>query len=93
MNRITEHCRTAYFTLRKFHTVKIWYLFLTAREKLVHIRHVIHTNISLFCEICTRRKFYVAYMRILRIDNIPPPPLICPILQSIQNLHRHGMIL
>ena len=30
-----KHCRTANCTLRKFHTVKKLYLFLTAREKLV----------------------------------------------------------
>ena len=34
------------FTLRKFHVVKNWYQFLTAREGLVAIRLGFHTNIS-----------------------------------------------
>ena len=43
MSSVEQH-----FTLRKFHAVKNWYQFLTAREILVPIRHVFHTNISHF---------------------------------------------
>ena len=60
-----------HFTLRKFHTVKNWYQFLTAREKLVPIRHVFHINISHFVKNARVVKLYVAYMRILHIDKIP----------------------
>ena len=35
------------FTLHKFHTVKDWYQFPTAREKLIPIRQVFQT-----CEKC-----------------------------------------
>ena len=38
--------RIVNFTLRKFHAVKDWYQFLTAREELVPIRHGFHTNMS-----------------------------------------------
>ena len=67
----TRPCRTANFTIRKFHTVENWYQFLTAREKLVPIRHVLHTNISYFVKNAHVVKLYVAYMRILPIDKIP----------------------
>ena len=53
-------CRTANFTLRKFHTVKNWYKFLTAREKLVPIRPVFRTNISHFV-VCGRVPWLYQY--------------------------------
>ena len=49
-------CQTANFTLRTFHTVKNWYQFPTAREKLVPVRHIFHSNCSHFVEKCARRK-------------------------------------
>ena len=52
-----------HFTLREFHTVDIWYQFVTVREKLVPILHVFHTS-----ENAHVVKLYVAYMRILHID-------------------------
>ena len=67
-----ELCRTANFTLRKFHTVKNWYEFLTAREILEPIRHVLHTNISHFVKKTHVVKLYVAYVRIFHIDKILP---------------------
>ena len=45
-NTARKHCWTINYTLRKFHAVKKWYEFLTAREELVAIRHGFHTNIS-----------------------------------------------
>ena len=54
-----EHCRTENFTLVKFHTVKNWYQFLTAREKMVPIRHVFHTNVLYFVKNAHIVKFYV----------------------------------
>ena len=48
------------------------YQFLTAREKLLPIGHVFHTNISHFVKNAYEVKFYVAHMRILHIDKIPP---------------------
>ena len=60
------------FTLSKFHAVKNWYHFLTSREKLVPIRHVIHTNISHFAKNACVVKLYVAYIRILHTAKIPP---------------------
>ena len=45
---IIKPCQTSNYTLRKFHTMKNWYQFLTAREKLVPIHHVFRTNISHF---------------------------------------------
>ena len=60
------------FTLSKFYTVKNWYHFLTSCEKLVPIRHVIHTNISQFVKNACVVKLYVAYMRILHIAKILP---------------------
>ena len=62
------------FTFRKFHTVKNWYQFFTARENSVQIRHIFHTNISHFVKFAHVVKLYVAYMRNLHIDEIPPPP-------------------
>ena len=58
------------------YTVKNWYQFLTTREYLVPIRHVFHTNISHFVKKTHVHvvKLYVACMRILHIDKIPPPP-------------------
>ena len=41
---IWKHCWSAIFTLCKSHTVKNWYPFLAAREKLVPIRHVPISN-------------------------------------------------
>ena len=55
-------------------TVHNLYQFLTACEKLVPIRHVFHTNISHFVKNAHVVKLYVAYVRILHIDKIPPPP-------------------
>ena len=49
-----------------------WFRFLTAREKLVPIRHVFQTNISHFVKYAHVVKLYVAYMRCLNIDKIPP---------------------
>ena len=57
---------------RKFHTVKNWYQFFTAREKLVPIRHIFHTNISHFVKFAHVLKLYVAYMRNLNIDKKHP---------------------
>ena len=65
-------CRAAKITLCKFHVVKNWYQFLTAREKLVPMRHVFHTNISHFVKNAHVVKLYVAYMRFLHIDKISP---------------------
>ena len=45
--------------------------FFTAREKLVPIRHIFHTNISHFVKFTHVVKLYVAYMRNLHIDTIP----------------------
>ena len=59
---------------RKFHTVKNWYQFFTAREKLVPISHIFHTNISHFVKFAHVVKLCVACMRNLHIDNPPPPP-------------------
>ena len=57
---------------RKFHISQInWYQFLTAREKLVPMCHVFHTNISYFVKNAHVLNLYVAYMRILHIDKIP----------------------
>ena len=58
-----EPCWTANFTFRKFHTVKNWYQFFTAREKLVPIRHIFITNVSHFVKFAHVVKCYVAYMR------------------------------
>ena len=60
------------FTLREFHTVKNWYQFLTTREKMVPIRHVFHTNISLFVKNAQEVELYEAYLRILYIDKKTP---------------------
>ena len=49
--------------------------FFTAREKLVPIRHIFHTNISHVVKFAHVVKLYVAFMRNLHIDKIPPPPL------------------
>ena len=43
------------FTFRKFQTVKNLYQLLTAREKMVPVRHIFRTNISL-CEKYARRQ-------------------------------------
>ena len=40
----------------------------TAREKLVPIRHIFHTNILHFVKFAHVVKLYVAYMRNLHID-------------------------
>ena len=65
-------CWTANFTFRKFHTVNNWYQFFTAREELVPIRHIFHTNISHFVKFAHVVKIYVAYMRNLHIDKKHP---------------------
>ena len=83
-------CQTANFTVRKFHTVKSWYQFLTAREKLVPILHAFQTNISHIEKNVHVVKLYEAYMRVLQIFRIHP---ICCILHSIPILHMHGIIL
>ena len=57
---------------RKFHTVKNWYQFFTAREKMVPIRYMFHTNISHFVNFAHVVKLYVAYMRNFHIDKIQP---------------------
>ena len=62
-------CWTKNHTLRKFHNVNKWYQFLTAREKLVPIRHIFHTMSLNTYEV----KFYIANMRIPHIKNYPPP--------------------
>ena len=48
--------------------MKNWYQFFTAREELVPIRHIFHTDISHYVKFAHVVKFYVAYMRILHID-------------------------
>ena len=55
-----------------FHTVKNWYQFFTAREKLVPILHIFHTNISHFVKFAPVVKLYVAYTRNLHIDKKSP---------------------
>ena len=62
---------------RKFHISQISHSeklvpILTAREELVPIRHIFHTNISHFVKCAHEVKSYVAYMRNLHIDKIPP---------------------
>ena len=56
------------FTFHKFHTVENWYQFFTAREELVPIHHIFHTDISHFVKFAHVVKLYVAYMRNLHID-------------------------
>ena len=68
----SEPCWTANFTFRKFYTVKNWYKFLRAREKLVPVRHIFHTNISHFVKFAHVVKLYVACMRNLHRDKIAP---------------------
>ena len=60
------------FTFRKFHTVENWYQFFTAREELVPIHHIFHTDISHFVKFAHVVKLYVAYMRNLHIDKKTP---------------------
>ena len=60
------------FTFRKFYTVKNRYKFLRAREKLVPVRHIFHTNISHFVKFAHVVKLYVACMRNLHRDKIAP---------------------
>ena len=55
-----------------FHTVKNWYKFFTAREEMVPIRHIFHTNISHFVKFAHVVKLYVANMRNLHIDKKHP---------------------
>ena len=66
-------CQTVNFTLRKFHTVKNWYQFLTEHEKLVPIRLIFHTNISHFVKNAHVVKLYAAYSHILHIDKTSLP--------------------
>ena len=58
-------------------------LCITAREELVPIRHIFHTNISHFVKFAhvVKLGLYVAYMRFLHIDK--KTPQICCLLQSI----------
>ena len=74
-----------HFTLRKFHTVDIWYQFLTVREKLVPILHVFHTNISHFVKNAHVVKLYVAYMRILHPPKKKKKKKICCIFAFDSN--------
>ena len=54
---------------RKFHISQISHCeFFPAREELVPIRHIFHTNISHFVKFAHEVKLYVAYMRNLHID-------------------------
>ena len=53
---VSRLCWTVNFTLRKFHAVKNWYQFLTAREELIPIRHGFHTYISHVWEKYARRQ-------------------------------------
>ena len=57
---------------QKFHTENKWYQFFTAREELVPIRHIFHTNISHFVKFAHVVKLYVAYMRNFHIDKKHP---------------------
>ena len=52
--------------------MKNWYQFFTAREELVPIRHIFHTNISHIVKFAHVVKLYVAYMRNLHIDKNTP---------------------
>ena len=52
---------------RKFYTVKNWYHFPTAREKLAPIRHIFRTNISHFVKNAQKVKF---------------PPVACAAVRS-----------
>ena len=52
--------------------MKKLYQFFTAREKLVPIRHIFHTNVSHFVKFAHVVILYVAYMRNLRLDKITP---------------------
>ena len=56
----------------EFHTVKNWYQFLTAREKLVPIRHTFRTNVSHFVNNTHKVKFHLAFLRIPHIDKTAP---------------------
>ena len=85
-------CWTANYVFTKFHTVKNWYQFFTAREKMVPIRHIFHTNILHFVKIAHVVKLYVAYVRNLHIDTIEYPQICC-ILHSIPILHIYVRIL
>ena len=44
---------------RKFHTVKNWYQFFTAREKLEPLRHIFRTSNSHFVKFAHVVKIYV----------------------------------
>ena len=64
---------------RKFHISQnshCWYQFFTAREELVPMGHIFHTNISHFVKFAHVLKLYVAYMRNLRIDKKNTPNLL-----------------
>ena len=67
------------------------YQFFTAREELMPIRHIFHTNISHFMKFAHVVKLYVAYIRNLYIDK--KTPKISCILQSIPILHIYVRIL
>ena len=56
--------------------MKNWYQCFTAREELVPIRHIFHTNISHFVKFAHVVKLYVAYMRNLHIDKKNTPNLL-----------------
>ena len=68
----------------------------TEKKKMVPIRYVFHTNISHFVKNAHVVKLYVAYVRILHIDKIPPPhppKKICYNLHSIPIRHMYDIIL
>ena len=52
---------------RKFHISQISHC-----EKLIPILHIFHTNISHFVKYAHVVKLFIAYMRNLHIDKIPP---------------------
>ena len=74
------------FSLRKFHTVRNWYQFLAAHEKLVPIRHIIRTTISRLVKIHTKSNFIWHTCVFLTLITPPPPPICCSLL-SIPILH------
>ena len=77
--------------------MKNWYQFLTAREKLVPVRHihVFRTNISHFVKNTQEVKFHIPYMRILHIGKIPPNLLhldSIPILAELICYERDSIV-
>ena len=86
-------CWTAKFTLRKCHTVKNWYQFLTTCDKLVPIRYVFHINSSHFVKNAHVVKVCVAYVGILHVDKILPKSAFIrqfgPLFFRTYDLHDH----